>query len=72
MQMILPHFMRARGMAINQVVFFGATVVGSLLWGKIADLSSLRVSLIVSALSLAPLMLIAASIRRPSGSSPRL
>ena len=36
-QMILPNFMRARGMAVHQMVFFGAMVVGSLLWGKIAD-----------------------------------
>jgi len=72
MQMILPHFMRARGMAINQVVFFGAMVVGSLLWGQIADLSGVRVALFVSAVSLAPLMLLAASIRLPNSSSPRL
>ena len=37
-QMILPNFMRARGMAVHQMVFFGAMVVGSLLWGKIANL----------------------------------
>jgi predicted MFS family arabinose efflux permease len=72
MQMMLPHFMRARGMAINQVVFFGSTVMGSLLWGKIADLSTVRVALLVSALSLVPLMLLAASIRLPRSSSPRL
>jgi predicted MFS family arabinose efflux permease len=72
MQMILPHFMRARGMAINQVVFFGAMVVGSLLWGQIADFWSVRVALFVSAVSLVPLMLVAASIRLPRSSSPRL
>jgi MFS family permease len=72
MQMILPHFMRARGMAINQVVFFGAMVVGSLLWGQIADLSNVRVALFVSAVSLAPLMVLAASIHLPNSSSPRL
>ena len=38
-QMILPNFMRARGMAVHQMVFFGSMVVGSLLWGKIADLA---------------------------------
>jgi MFS family permease len=72
MQMILPHFMRARGMAINQVVFFGAMVVGSLLWGQIADFSNVRIALFVSAVSLAPLMLLAAWIRLPNSSSPRL
>ena len=72
MQMSLPHFMRARGMAINQVVFFGAMVMGSLLWGQIADFWSVRVALFVSAVSLAPLMLLAASIRLPGSSTPRL
>jgi len=72
MQMSLPHFMRARGMAINQVVFFGAMVAGSLLWGQIADFWSVRVALFVSAVSLAPLMLLAASIRLPGSSTPRL
>ncbi|MBS0222774.1 MAG: MFS transporter [Proteobacteria bacterium] len=71
-QMILPNFMRARGMAVNQVVFFGAIVAGSLLWGKIADLWGVRTALIVSAVSLAPLTLLAASIRLPRASSPRL
>ena len=36
-QSILPNFMRARGMAVHQMVFFGAMVAGSLLWGKIAE-----------------------------------
>lgn len=71
-QMILPNFMRARGMAVNQVVFFGAMVGGSLLWGKIADLWGVRTALVVSALSLIPLTLVAASIRLPRASSPRL
>lgn len=72
MQMILPHFMRARGMAINQVVFFGAMVVGSLLWGQIANLTSVRIALGLSAVALAPLMLLAASIRLANSSSPKL
>ena len=71
-QMILPNFMRARGMAVNQVVFFGAVVAGSLLWGKTADLWGVRTALIVSAVSLVPLTLLAASIRLPRASSPRL
>ena len=48
-QMILPNFMRARGMAVHQMVFFGAMVVGSLLWGKIATLFGTQAALIVSA-----------------------
>lgn len=71
-QMILPNFMRARGMAVNQMVFFGAMVGGSLLWGKIADVWGVRAALIVAAVSLVPLTALAASIRLPRASSPRL
>jgi MFS family permease len=70
-QMILPNFMRARGMAVHQMVFFGAMVVGSLLWGKIANMFDAHVALIASAVSLVPLTVLAASIRLPGSSTPR-
>ncbi|MBI3704091.1 MAG: MFS transporter [Rhizobiales bacterium] len=71
-QMILPNFMRARGMAVHQMVFFGAMVVGSLLWGKIANLYGVQSALIASALALVPLTVFAASIRLPGASLPRV
>src|SRR6185437_12874185 len=71
MQMILPHFMRARGMAINQMVFFGALVLGAMLWGKIADQWSARTALIIASLALLPLTALAASIRLPRSPTPR-
>lgn len=70
-QMILPNFMRARGMAVHQMVFFGAMVVGSLLWGKIANMFDAHVALIASAVSLVPLTVLAASIRLPGSLTPR-
>jgi hypothetical protein len=70
-QMILPNFMRARGMAVHQMVFFGAMVAGSMLWGKVADLWSVQTALIVSSLALLPLTALAASIRLPGSTSPR-
>ena len=70
-QMILPNFMRARGMAVHQMVFFGAMVVGSLFWGKIATLFGTQASLIVSAVALVPLTVLAASIRLPGSPLPR-
>lgn len=70
-QMILPNYMRARGMAVHQTVFFGAMVGGSLLWGKLADLFGVQVSLIVSALMLVPLTMLAATIRLPGPVLPR-
>ena len=72
-QMILPNYMRARGMAVHQMVFFGAMVVGSLIWGNVADWFGVRVALAASALALAPMTLLAATIRLPgSASSPRV
>jgi MFS family permease/quinol monooxygenase YgiN len=49
MQIALPDWMRARGMALFQVVFFGAMTVGSLGWGQLASEVGLRETLIVSA-----------------------
>ncbi|MBL6618601.1 MAG: MFS transporter [Reyranella sp.] len=70
-QMILPNFMRARGMAVHQMVFFGAMVVGSLMWGKIATLLGTQAALVISAASLVPFTMLAASIRLPRSSLPR-
>jgi len=70
-QSILPNFMRARGMAVHQMVFFGAMVGGSLLWGKIATLFGTQASLIVSAAALIPATMLAASIRLPGSTLPR-
>jgi MFS family permease len=70
-QMILPNFMRARGMAVHQLVLFGAQVAGSLLWRKVANLWSVQAALIASSLALAPLTVLAALIRLPGSSMPR-
>ena len=71
-QMILPNFMRARGMAVHQMVFFGAMVVGSLMWGKIANQWSAQAALLISALALVPLTILAAFIRLPRSTLPRV
>ena len=70
-QMILPNFMRARGMAVHQMVFFGSMVAGSLLWGKIATLLGTQTALILSAASLVPFTVLAAWIRLPRSTLPR-
>ncbi len=70
-QMILPNFMRARGMAVHQMVFFGAMVVGALLWGKIATLLGTQTALIISAGSLVPFTVLAAAIRLPGSTQLR-
>ncbi len=71
-QMILPNYMRARGMAVHQMVFFGAMVLGSLLWGKIANFFDVRTALIASSVALVPLTILAASIKLPGSSLPRV
>ncbi len=70
-QMILPNFMRARGMAVHQMVFFGSMVVGSLLWGKVATLLGTQAALLLSAASLVPFTVLAATIRLPGSTLPR-
>ncbi len=70
-QMILPNFMRARGMAVHQMVFFGSMVAGSLMWGKIATLVGTQAALILSAVSLVPFTVLAAWIRLPRSTLPR-
>ena len=70
-QMILPNFMRARGMAVHQMVFFGALVLGAMLWGKIANQWSVQTALVISSLALVPLTVLAATIRLPGSTTPR-
>ena len=70
-QMILPNFMRARGMAVHQMVFFGALVLGAMLWGKIANQWSVQTALVISSLALVPLTALASMIRLPGSATPR-
>ncbi|MCZ9881730.1 MFS transporter [Arthrobacter sp. B2a2-09] len=53
MQLMLPNWVRARGLAAYMVVFMGGQAVGSLLWGGIAGLTNTVWVLIVSAILLA-------------------
>ena len=49
-QSALPDWVRARGMAIYQVALMGGAAAGSMLWGQVAGLSSVRWSVIAAAL----------------------
>ena len=49
MQLILPTWVRARGLALFTVVFMGCQTVGSLLWGLVANQAGLRPGLLVAA-----------------------
>jgi hypothetical protein len=49
-QMALPDWVRARGLAIFQMVFFGAMTAGSLGWGQVAGIIGLPLALAASGL----------------------
>jgi MFS family permease len=49
LQLFLPNWVRARGFGIYQVVFAGAQAVGALLWGQVAEATSLRTTFLAAA-----------------------
>jgi MFS family permease len=51
-QLSLPDWVRARGMAIYQMSIMGATAFGAYVWGKLAELTSVPVSLAVGGTSM--------------------
>ncbi|GAA4359048.1 MFS transporter [Variovorax defluvii] len=50
-QLALPDWVRARGMSIYQMAIMGASAFGAALWGQVAELSSLHLTLGVAAVS---------------------
>jgi len=48
-QMALPNWVRSRGLAVFMMTFMGSMAGGSLLWGKIAEQSSISQALLVAA-----------------------
>jgi MFS family permease len=50
-QLALPDWVRARGMSMYQMAIMGASAIGAALWGQIATISDLHVSLVVAAIS---------------------
>ncbi|MEU5933110.1 MFS transporter [Micromonospora sp. NPDC047187] len=54
MQLFLPSWVRARGLAVYQVCFAGGQAVGALLWGLVADMAGL----VLAYLAAAALMLV--------------
>ncbi len=51
-QMALPNWVRSRGLAVFMMTFMGSMAFGSLLWGKVAEHSSISSSLVIAALGL--------------------
>ncbi|MAZ21062.1 MFS transporter [Roseovarius sp.] len=51
-QTALPDWVRARGLAVFLMVFFGAMAAGSVIWGQVATLASIPVALVIAAAGL--------------------
>ena len=58
-QLALPDWVRARGMSMYQMAIMGATAIGAAIWGQVATVSSLQLSLSIAAASGTLLMLTA-------------
>ncbi|WP_326534980.1 MFS transporter [Pseudorhodoferax sp.] len=50
-QLALPDWVRARGMAIYQMAIMGASAFGAGLWGQVAALGTVQLSLLVAAIT---------------------
>jgi MFS family permease len=50
-QMGLPNWVRARGMSMFQMAIMGASAIGAAVWGQVATVGSVPVSLIAAALT---------------------
>jgi len=48
-QMALPDWVRARGMSIYQMAIMGSTAIGAAVWGQIATVSTIHVSMGIAA-----------------------
>jgi MFS family permease/quinol monooxygenase YgiN len=49
-QMGLPNWVRARGMSMYQMAIMGASALGAAVWGQVATVGSVQISLVVGAL----------------------
>ncbi len=52
-QTALPNWVRARGLAINLMVFFGSMAAGATLWGQVANATSTNTALLIAAAAMA-------------------
>jgi len=57
-QMALPNWVRARGMSIYQMALMGGSAAGAALWGQVAGMTSVPISIVCAAI-VGPLLLLA-------------
>jgi hypothetical protein len=48
-QVVLPNWVRGRGLAIYVMAFFGSLTVGSIVWGQLAGVAGIPASLFIAA-----------------------
>ena len=65
-QVALPTWVKARGLAVVQMVFSGALVIGSLLWGALADKVGIPMTLVIAAAGLAAASVLTLRWRLPA------
>jgi MFS family permease len=70
LQLALPNWVRGRGLAYYLVVFQGAQALGAVIWGVVADLTSVRTALLVAGAVLALAAL--AGLRTPMPDTSKL
>lgn len=58
-QLALPDWVRARGMSMYQMAIMGASAIGAALWGQVATVTTLQLSLVIGAISGTLVMLLA-------------
>jgi hypothetical protein len=66
-QGVLPNWVRGRGLALYLTAFFGTMTAGSLLWGQVAEATSLDTALLVAGAATATSALLGLVLTLPSG-----
>ncbi|MEO8559410.1 MAG: MFS transporter [Rhodospirillales bacterium] len=64
-QTLLPAWVRARGIAAYQMLFFGSLAVGGVIWGKLAEWVGISLSLLIAAGLMVIATVLVARIRAP-------
>lgn len=67
-QASLPNWVRARGLAVYLMAFYGAMAAGSAIWGQVAQATAIETALLVAAAGGALAALAAGLVALPSGS----
>lgn len=68
----LPNWVRARGLAVFVMVFFGSQTLGSLVWGQVAAHASISIALLTASVGILVAMLLTLRISLPDGDSADL